>query len=1615
MASANFLEEALKSDVDESAVNAIVGTLENQLDVNVTNQVQQVAAVKTQSGTGARTEAGVVSNGGASSSSSSSSASPPAVAAVSKKHVVVGGGGGLITNGEIVSGSGANHHGGSGIINNNTITTNNNNLGKTFVVNASVNSSSCGSSGTISTTSTVVSGGKAVVGGNVNSVGASVSVSLASSNSGGQQQQQRNTFPATVVATGGTAGGGGGAVNIISQQIVVPARSAGGGTVGQHHPPPPPFNIPPQPATSSNQQQQHHIVTSTNMPKNEPVKLVYPAGGPQAVLNMNNNRVTLTSSSLPNGGTLTMAQQPQLIQTSVGAKTIAGTTTIQQQQHQQQATVNHQTGQQQQQPGQQTIIIKNAAGGNTVMNAAGAPGIVTVSKPMNNQATPNIVGLPGGVQIVNVRPGAQPTQAQQKTVAAVSPRVVIGSQPIVSTRPPNASAITLSALQGQPGSTLLLKNEQGHFQLLRIGPAPANTQIAPASLTGSSANQTIRLQTVPATHSSGSGAIIVSSQSITTAPTSYISTQPTPVASVAPVPALAAQQNITITHSPSQVGGQPTVLAAQQQQQQQQTTTVVATPHSVGQQQSHQQTVVVTTTPGTTAAQRNSLDNTKEKCSKFLTNLIELSKREPAKVEQNVRTLIQELVDANVDPAEFCERLERLLNASPQPCLIGFLKKSLPLLRQSLVTKEITIEGINPPSTAVAFGTTALSQIPAQIRPVAPTIVSQNSSMVGQTQIRMLTSQSGVTTVPRIGQTTIRPAAPVRIPTPLQQQQQTGGTTTTIVGPRSIAAQQIRPNATTIGHTTIVQTSGGQQLPQTISTTPPALLPIRAPSGTSITRTGATLQIRTTTPVSRTVTSVGGTTVTTGGLGKQLLQSQVNQIRGQTPVASVAAVAAAAAAAASGSTATQVKQVTAITGGGNVVVSLNQVPPPMQPVSGNASTIGGSTAAAGAGTALAVSLVPTMPALTLTSSAVSAGLGAGVVSTSSSSSSAAATVGQPGGISATVVVNASSSTTAATASSASTGAASIGTAASSASNSSSSGGASVTTVSTNKTVTAKSQNLSGASKKKASASSAASGADAESAASKRAGASAQSQFYHHHASMYGDDDINDVAAMGGVNLAEETQRILGSTEFVGTQIRSCKDEVFLHLPALQSRIRSIIARHGLEEPSNEVAVLISHACQERLKNIVEKLAIIAEHRIDIIKVDPRYEVTKDVRGQIKFLEELDKAEQKRHEEQEREMLMRAAKSRSKTEDPEQAKLKAKAKEMQRAEMEELRQRDANMTALQAIGPRKKPKLEEGVSASSTPGVSGIGTLSGKAPTPLRPRIKRVNLRDMLFYLEQERETGKMFLTRHRAVVYVVTTDQELFEVEQRAILCQVPLVVSAASGVSDKGRRQNNPIINNSRLFNDTPYEMDTSPVFDCHEPPITVSITAFRANDGTKRKLFLLVQLDRTLIVVERRNVDGGNDGSALLAVHSRYEDFRQFSMVENVQRTGSCAVRIELDEGDDPIVTDFLDTPYGGRGTGKSNARSLEDNFTCFDEVLKLLRDQTAERKAQLETGRLTVCEVFSGMNERMKTVPPLLRSSNPEEKVPLVRYGEMWQRIHNDRLLIGAKRNGCWLERY
>uniref|UniRef100_A0A3P9PSR6 Transcription initiation factor TFIID subunit 4-like n=1 Tax=Poecilia reticulata TaxID=8081 RepID=A0A3P9PSR6_POERE len=244
-----------------------------------------------------------------------------------------------------------------------------------------------------------------------------------------------------------------------------------------------------------------------------------------------------------------------------------------------------------------------------------------------------------------------------------------------------------------------------------------------------------------------------------------------------------------------------------------------------------------------------------------------------------------------------------------------------------------------------------------------------------------------------------------------------------------------------------------------------------------------------------------------------------------------------------------------------------------------------------------------------------------------------------------------------------------------------------------------------------------------------------------------DDDINDVASMAGVNLNEENARILAtSSELVGTKIRSCKDESFLPPGLLHRRILDSAKKLGVTEVPLEVVNLISHATESRLRSLLEKASVIAQHRTDGAKDEGNltYEQSSDVRSQLRFFEALERMEKQRKDEQEREMLLKAAKSRARQEDPEQARLKQKAKEMQQQELAQMRQRDANLTALAAIGPRKKRKLDSGGGASVTSG-SGSGSSASSSRQQLRQRITRVNLRDFILCLEQDRSTARSLM------------------------------------------------------------------------------------------------------------------------------------------------------------------------------------------------------------------------------------------------------------------------------
>ncbi|XP_071535117.1 transcription initiation factor TFIID subunit 4-like isoform X5 [Panulirus ornatus] len=675
-----------------------------------------------------------------------------------------------------------------------------------------------------------------------------------------------------------------------------------------------------------------------------------------------------------------------------------------------------------------------------VVTAAGSVGqtAVIMSKPgtvtaVPSTGTPGTVSIPQGMQIINMRPGQTIKTTQGTTIA---PRMILNQAQVLPTgiRAGQPGQITLGALQGLPPGAqghLLVKTENGQLQLLRVNTAATPGQL-PANVTTTTAlqqapNAAYRFQPPPNT------AALSTATTTTTIATQAVSAG-TPT-------------SLAVTPGTTVAG---TIVAP---------TLTTATPTTQA------------TQPAAVGSQTISAESAKTKCKNFLATLLKLANEQRAPVARNVRTLIQGLIDGRVEPEAFTEELQKDLNSSPQPCLVPFLKKTLPYLRVSLARQELTIDGVRPP-------------------PI-----------------------SAVTPLP--GVTTVIPTMPVTRP----------------VAPTTSGAVRMVAHST-VSSPTVVQR-----------------------------------------PVNATAAPT------------RVVSQQVQQVRVQ--------------------------------GNKTVVTTVRQNTP--------AATAASSTANA---------TTNSLPTATKT-------------------------------------------------------------------------------ITVNKAIPTKDKDKTKDKLYTYSSSYSSSGA--------------------------ADDDINDVAAMGGVNLGEESQRILDSTGFVGTQIRSCKDENFLLNTALTQRIRQICSKYGLDDAPKDVVSLVSHATQERLKTIVEKLAVISDHRLDIIKSDNRYEVRQDVKGQLRFLEELDKLEKKRKDEQEREMLMRAAKSRSKSEDPEQAKLKAKAKEMQRVEMEEMRQRDANRTALNALqGPKKKPKLDLSVVDD---GATFSGTFTQKS-MPLRPRIKRVNMRDLMFLMEQEKELNK---------------------------------------------------------------------------------------------------------------------------------------------------------------------------------------------------------------------------------------------------------------------------------
>jgi len=231
-----------------------------------------------------------------------------------------------------------------------------------------------------------------------------------------------------------------------------------------------------------------------------------------------------------------------------------------------------------------------------------------------------------------------------------------------------------------------------------------------------------------------------------------------------------------------------------------------------------------------------------------------------------------------------------------------------------------------------------------------------------------------------------------------------------------------------------------------------------------------------------------------------------------------------------------------------------------------------------------------------------------------------------------------------------------------------------------------------------------------------------------------DDDINDVTSMAGVDMTAETHMMSSHTNNeVGVQMRSCKDESKINNQVLQTRMtKKAGQKPGIKHIHADAVKYLSQAVQEYLKGIIEKVVVATSHRMTNLKEDPNHEPTSDVKSQLKFLQKLDELETFRNEENKKNQLMKAMKSRSKNDNPEQAKMREKAKILHQKQMEIDQRKNADQTALYAIG-NKRRKIQ----SSQNSYVGGGIQKSNKTP-----RIKRAITRDLLFVLGKDENYKK---------------------------------------------------------------------------------------------------------------------------------------------------------------------------------------------------------------------------------------------------------------------------------
>mmetsp|Transcript_2222 Transcript_2222/g.3370 ORF Transcript_2222/g.3370 Transcript_2222/m.3370 type:complete len:864 (+) Transcript_2222:1902-4493(+) len=138
-------------------------------------------------------------------------------------------------------------------------------------------------------------------------------------------------------------------------------------------------------------------------------------------------------------------------------------------------------------------------------------------------------------------------------------------------------------------------------------------------------------------------------------------------------------------------------------------------------------------------------------------------------------------------------------------------------------------------------------------------------------------------------------------------------------------------------------------------------------------------------------------------------------------------------------------------------------------------------------------------------------------------------------------------------------------------------------------------------------------------------------------------DVVDVNRMAGVNLEEERDVFMGSTEAdvsgEGGHAPYQPEAAFLNPPVLRTRLKNIATKHGIKEVEMEALQLVSYAVQDRLRTLLDKLIQASKMRVDSSKDSMPHVTTSDVKRKLRMIEAREREEKERKDREEKARLL----------------------------------------------------------------------------------------------------------------------------------------------------------------------------------------------------------------------------------------------------------------------------------------------------------------------------------------------------------------------------------------